>query len=109
MKAVVDFVNNDMECRSVQLLRYFNETTRQTCGRCDVCQRQLTVPYASIEERLRTVMGETGLKVKEIVSQCGEYEESQVIDAIRFLIDNGVLQVEEDGVVKRKDNKKSRR
>ena len=47
--------------------------------------------------------------MKEIVSQCGEYEESQVIDAIRFLIDNGVLQVEEDGVVKRKDNKKSRR
>ena len=109
VKAVVDFVNNDRECRSVQLLRYFNESTRHFCGRCDVCQRQLTVPYASIEERLRTVMGETGLKVKEIVSQCGEYEESQVIDAIRFLIDNGVLQVEEDGVVKRKDNKKSRR
>ena len=109
VKAVVDFVNNDRECRSVQLLRYFNEKTRKTCGRCDVCQRQAVVPYDSIEEKLRTVMGEEGLPVKEVLSQCDGFEDSQVLDAIRFLVDNGVLQVEDDGMVKRKDNKKSRR
>ena len=109
VKAVVDFVNNDRECRSVQLLRYFNEKTKKTCGRCDVCQRQALVPYDSIEEKLRTVMGEEELPVKEVLSRCDEFDESQVLDAIRFLVDNGVLQVEDDGMVKRNDNKKSRR
>ena len=108
VKAVIDFVNNDHECRSVQLLRYFNETTHQTCGRCDVCQGQGVVPYDAIEDRLQSVMGETGLPIKEVVSRCSEFDESQVLDAIRFLVDNGVLQVE-DGMVCQKDNKKSRR
>jgi len=36
-------------------------------------------------------------------------EESQVLDAIRFLVDNDVLQYEKDGTIKKKCNKKSRR
>ena len=108
VKAVIDFVSNDTECRSVQLLRYFNETTHQACGRCDVCLRQAVVPYEAIEELLQSMIGEAGLPIKEAVSRCVEFEESQVLDAIRFLVDNGVLQVE-DGVVRRKDNKRSRR
>ena len=109
VQAVVDFVNNDRECRSVQLLRYFNEKKGKNCGRCDVCQRHAKVPYDHIEERLRTVMGEERLPVREVLSRCDDFEESQVLDAIRFLVDNGVLQVEDDGMVKHKDNKKSRR
>ena len=108
VKAVVDFVNNDEECRSVQLLRYFNEKTRKTCGRCDVCLRQCQhrVPYDSIEERVQSVMRETALPMKEVLSQCSDFEASQVLDAIRFLVDNGVLQYEKDGLIK--SNKKSR-
>ena len=109
VKAVVDFVNNDEECRSVQLLRYFNEKTRKTCGRCDVCQKQQhRVPYDAIENRVRSVLSEEMLPMNVILSQCSDFEESQVLDAIRFLVDNEVLQVEKDGWVSRKDNKKSR-
>ncbi len=109
VKAVIDFVNNDEECRSVQLLRYFNEKTRKTCGRCDVCQKQQhRVPYDAIENRVRSVLSEEMLPMNVILSQCSDFEESQVLDAIRFLVDNEVLQVEKDGFVSRKDNKKSR-
>ena len=109
VQAVVDFVNNDEECRSVQLLRYFNEKTRKTCGRCDVClKQQHRVPYDAIENRVRSLLSEEMLPMDEILSQCSDFEESQVLDAIRFLVDNEVLQVEKDGWVSRKDNKKSR-
>ena len=110
VKAVVDFVNNDDECRSVQLLRYFNEKTRKTCGRCDVCLSHgaQRVPYAKVEEKLESVMRETAQPIKEVLEQCREYDESQVLDAIRFLADNEVLQVGKDGLVSRKTNKKSR-
>jgi len=110
VKAVVDFVNNDEECRSTQLLRYFNEKTKKTCGRCDVClkkaRHQLT--YNTIEEKVQSVMREAPQPLKEVLTQCSEYDEAKVLDAIRFLVDNGILQLERDGLVKRKENKKSR-
>ncbi len=110
VKAVIDFVNNEDECRSVQLLRYFNEKTKKTCGRCDVCVTKAgnRVSYDSIEEKLRSVMSETAQPMNEVLDQCSEFDEAKVLDAIRFLVDNGVLQLEKDGSVKRKENKKSR-
>jgi len=104
VKAVIDFVNNDEECRSVQLLRYFNEETCQTCGQCDVCQKQgkNRVPYGTIEEKLRSVMREESQSVREVLSKCGEYDDAKVLDSIRFLIDNGVIQMDGEGKVKRK-------
>lgn len=110
VKAVVDFVNNDKECRSVQLLRYFNEKTKKTCGRCDVClkQKKYRVLYDTVEEKLETVMSETARSMGEVMEKCKEFEEEQVLDAIRFLVDNGVLEMGKDGLVRRNDNKKSR-
>ena len=108
--AVIDFVNNDEECRSVQLLRYFNEKTRRTCGRCDVCMKQASnrVPYDTIEAKLQNVMSETPQSMKDVLSQCSEFDEAKVLDSIRFLVDNGVLELEKDGSVRHKTNKKSR-
>ena len=110
VKAVIDFVNNNEECRSVQLLRYFNEKTKKNCGRCDVCMRKADnrVPYNKIEEKVLSVMGEAAQPMKDVLIKCSEFEESKVLDSIRFLIDNGVLQLERDSSVKWKNNKKSR-
>ena len=111
VKAVIGFVNNGEECRSVQLLRYFNEKTRKTCGRCDVCQsrgRHL-VPYASIEEKLTSVVGEGSLPVEQALSRCNEFEDTEVLDAIRFLVDSGVLRLDDEGALTQKGHKKSRR
>ena len=109
VKAVIDFVNNDEECRGVQLLRYFNEKTRKTCGHCDVCMKRANnrMPYAMIEEKVQSLIGEAALSMQDVLARCTEYDEEHVLDAVRFLIDNGVLQLEKDGSV-RKGNKKSR-
>lgn len=37
LKAMMDYVLNDQECRSRQLLAYFGEETEDDCGQCDVC------------------------------------------------------------------------
>ena len=110
VKAVIDFVNNDEECRSVQLLRYFNEKTRKTCGRCDVCLRKnsYSMDYHSIEDQLVSVVGETPMQVGEVMSHCQGFDEAKVLDSIRFLIDNGVLQMDKKGQLQQSGNKKSR-
>ena len=38
IESVITYANNDIVCRSRQLLRYFGEETRKDCGHCDVCQ-----------------------------------------------------------------------
>ena len=37
LKAMMDYVLNDQECRSRQLLAYFGEEAKDDCGQCDVC------------------------------------------------------------------------
>ena len=110
VKAVVDFVNNNEECRSVQLLRYFNEKTKKMCGRCDVCLKHMSarkVDYQNIEDRLTELVGEGEMPLNDVMKQCSDMEEDRVLDAIRFLVDNGVLQF--GGSRLSKGNKKSRR
>ena len=110
VKAVIDFVNNDEECRSVQLLRYFNEKTDKACERCDVCQKRKSrvAAYKEIDEKLRNVLSEDTLPIQSVLQQCNEFEEDKVLDAIRYLADNGVLQIEEGKRVGWKGHKKSR-
>ena len=104
VRAVVDFVNNDEECRSVQLLRYFNEKARKRCGRCDVClkRNRRHVSYGEIEDRLLSFMNDSTKPLKEVMLECKGFEESKVLDAIRSLVDNDVLQLDKEGNLKRK-------
>ncbi|WP_159948068.1 RecQ family ATP-dependent DNA helicase [Polaribacter septentrionalilitoris] len=36
----INFVRNDKVCRSIQVLKYFDEDSSQNCGICDVCIRK---------------------------------------------------------------------
>ncbi|MCR5038385.1 MAG: RecQ family ATP-dependent DNA helicase [Bacteroidales bacterium] len=110
VRAVVDYVNNNEECRSVQLLRYFNELKSKPCGLCDVCLSQLktkSVDYQNIENRLMDVVGETEVSMGEVKRQCSDVDDDRLMDAVRFLIDNGVLRMGADNKLC-KGNKKSR-
>ena len=108
VQAVIDFVNNDDECRSVQLLRYFNERTNKVCGRCDVCRKHGSQPvsYASIEQRLESIVSESSESIESVVMKCGDVNEAEVLDSIRFLVDSGVLKLDKEGRLSQ--NKKSR-
>ena len=108
VQAVIDFVNNDDDCRSVQLLRYFNERTNKVCGRCDVCRKHGSQPvsYASIEQRLESIVSESSESVESVVMKCGDVDEAEVLDSIRFLVDSGVLKLDKEGRLSQ--NKKSR-
>ena len=37
LDALIDLVENDAECRCVQMYRYFGQEAGRPCGRCDVC------------------------------------------------------------------------
>ena len=43
LKAMVEYADNQLYCRSQILLSYFGEHDAQACGTCDVCRRKLRV------------------------------------------------------------------
>ncbi len=103
--AVIDFVNNSQECRSVQLLRYFNENTDKVCGRCDVCLNHAEHPlqakeYDQIHDSLVNVLRERPLTVGEAAEACPGHDEDEVVEAIRWMVDNGVLEIDGDVIKK---------
>ena len=40
LEALVDLVENDSECRCIQMYRYFGQENERPCGCCDVCLAQ---------------------------------------------------------------------
>ena len=107
VKAVVDFVRNDQECRSVQLLRYFNEKTDRVCGRCDVClAHAMTVleskAYEQISYEVLEVLRDHPLTVYGATEAVRGHEEEEVLEAIRWMIDDGLLSKDGDEVLRLK-------
>lgn len=41
LKAMVEYADNNLYCRSQLLLSYFGETDAATCGSCDVCREKM--------------------------------------------------------------------
>ena len=107
---MIAFVTNDEECRSIQLLRYFDEENVKPCGHCDVClkkNRMKPVEYQTMEDRILGIVGENGISVGALINQCADLDTNRLMDAVRFLIDNGALFLEPGGFLS-KGNKKSR-
>lgn len=53
------------------------------------------------------VVGETEVSMGEVKRQCSDVDDDRLMDAVRFLVDNGVLRMDADNKLC-KGNKKSR-
>jgi len=52
-ESVINFIENDRECRSIQLLNYFGELNSQECEICDVCLSKKAKKLVSKDEYLK--------------------------------------------------------
>ena len=101
VQAVIDFVNNDQECRSIQLLRYFNEKSGKACGRCDVCLHHAehvldAGGFEQISRRLKTLLQVRPMLLRETLEACPGFDEEEVMETIRWMVDNGMLRLDGD-------------
>lgn len=109
MQSVIDFVYNDKECRSIQLLAYFNERTRSRCGNCDVCQNRNKLSladqeYKSIAEIIHSKVAERPYSIYEATSSIVSISEEKVLDAIRWMLDNQLITQDKNGYLCPKKN-----
>jgi ATP-dependent DNA helicase RecQ len=94
-KSVLDYVREELICRSRILLNYFGEKNTVDCGQCDIClknkENTLTGDeFEKIKSALLKLLPSGPLTLKQITTQIPA-KEQKVLQVIRFLMDNGVL------------------
>lgn len=112
VQAVIDFVNNDNECRSVQLLRYFGEKIKTRCGKCDVCniRNQMKIndeEYRNISAAILDELKKRIVPLYETPSLAKNYLEEKVLETVRWMLDNGTIEQDENGNLKEKGRQRS--
>ena len=58
--------------------------------------------YEQISSRIVTAAHESNLYMKDAMRLCSESSDEEVLDAIRFLVDEGVLSIDKMGYIKPK-------
>lgn len=90
---MASFLNNDKQCRSIQLLSYFGETSEEPCGFCDVCLRQQqrdAVDLSGLEKKILSTLSE-GPKTSRELMEVLEYPEQQALKCLQNLLHKGSL------------------
>ncbi len=96
LDALIEFLTNNRECRSTQLLRYFGEEKSTRCGICDICLSMnetglSTYEFGQIESQIKTLLAAGPKHLYEIVPFAGDFEEEKILTVIQWLLDNQTL------------------
>lgn len=96
LDALIDFLTNNRECRSTQLLRYFGEKNSTRCGICDVCLSMnetglSAYEFQQIELKIKKLLTGGPKHLYEIVPFAGGFEEEKILTVIQWLLDNKTL------------------
>ena len=104
-QAVIDFVNNNEECRSVQLLRYFGENIKKSCNKCDVCysKNKMSLSEQEYQEISEAIINELKLNesnIHDILLMNQNYLEEKVLTTIKWMLDNNIVRQDEEGMLR---------
>ncbi|WP_345951129.1 ATP-dependent DNA helicase RecQ [Mucilaginibacter sp. PAMB04274] len=93
MEAMLGYVTHN-QCRSQQLLAYFNELNAPKCGVCDVCRREKQAQNAGqlqglITEEILQLLNTGPLHLEQLVTSLKHGKSADRLTVIRQLLDNG--------------------
>ena len=115
LDAVVQYVTNNKICRSQQLLAYFGETKSTPCGQCDVCwqarqQRLRKAEFDNIRHRIEEALANGPMDLKVLVNDMGcDFKEERITEVLRWLTDQGILELQSGQVTLSRAGRASRK
>jgi ATP-dependent DNA helicase RecQ len=95
VQAMLQYVENDRQCRSQQLLAYFGERSSAPCGKCDVCLKRNSEnnnDLSLIEQKILTLLKEKDLTSRRLAEQLEANRES-ILEALQFLLEEGRISI----------------
>ena len=89
VQTMMDYVEEDSECRSQFLLRYFGQMESALCGKCDICRAGAAKPKGLREKLAAWIEGMGGeYTLLDLRSAFGIAEDSY-LEVLRDMIDKG--------------------
>lgn len=95
VKAVLDYVNNDQICKSIQLLTYFSEKNVDICGICSVCISAKAKPKTNIKTVKHGIITnlEFGAKTSKALFTALPFTEAQINATIKILLEDNTIEI----------------
>ncbi len=96
LDAMVAFAENTVQCRSKQLVQYFDEWNTEDCGVCDICidkkkkssSALKNIHALALKMEIELQQPKTVKQLKDLFNEINEVEFTQVL---RFMLDEGKI------------------
>jgi len=94
--AVLNYVENNKECRQLQLVRYFGEENDKPCGICSVCvsegASELGTSISLISEKIFEIIERDPMDSRSIIEKLN-FTEPEIIEVLQLLLDAGKIRL----------------
>lgn len=88
--AVLRYVENDKECKEVQLLRYFGEKDAADCGHCSVCKKKwrgdMQTDRQQMAARIQALLKEGPMDSRQLLESL-TFAEADLLRMLKWLLD----------------------
>lgn len=99
LQAVLDYMNNNSQCRARQLSAYFGETEGVAdCGVCDVCTKNAK-PALSVDEAVANVLMGGSMPLRDLCGLLQDEGYADAVDDVRQMLDEGFLHLDKNFLV----------
>lgn len=100
--AMIQYVNNTINCRSKEIASYFNDPSVKKCGICDNCinQKELTLTkeeFENITQKINQLISSKKIPVKELLQHLSPIKKEKIWKVIDFLQSENKLTISKEG------------
>ncbi|MFY0643364.1 MAG: RecQ family ATP-dependent DNA helicase [Bacteroidia bacterium] len=103
------YLANTIQCREQFLLSYFSENSKEDCGRCDICRaaHRSSSSVAAFKKMLKRIQqySEGGIELDALVLKLGEFNQKQILNAVKWLVDHEYVELEEETLIWKESSK----
>ena len=100
VQAVIDYLQNQKSCRSVQLSSYFGEKNAKECGICDFCLKDASV--ISYKQAILAILEKENLDTKTLKTKISPTNDAIFEKELKQLIDTNKIVQKNDGYLYKK-------
>jgi len=101
-EAMIAFLENRDTCRERFLLSYFGEKPKNDCGHCDVCRSRIKNNISTKDlraELLQQIKQQEKTTLQKLVAHYPPAIKEDAVTLLRSMLDEGILHLQENGVI----------